>query len=234
MTTNTAKTTIMIVDDQALLREGFRRLLELEDDFIVIGSIKDGIEAIQTLEQAANREELPDVVLMDIRMPHMNGIQATEQIVQRWPQIHILLLTTFDDEEYIVEGIRAGAHGYLLKDVTSLELVAAIRAMLQGETPMQPIVTAKLVDHVRHTDQPDRTGIAKKETVMQNDNDEGLTERETEVLIQLGHGASNREISETLFITEGTVKNHVSNILNKLGLRDRTQAAIYAREHGLV
>lgn len=225
---------ILIVDDQALLREGFRRLLEMEPGFVIVGSVKDGLEAVQIIEHLTEQGTAPDIVLMDVRMPHMNGIQATQQIRQRWPQVHIVMLTTFDDEEYIVAGLRAGAHGYLLKDVTSLELVTAIRAAYRGEMPIQPAVTAKLIAHVRNTEQPNRTVIEVKQNSNPHNEGDGLTEREHEVLIHLGRGASNREIGETLFITEGTVKNHVSNILSKLGLRDRTQAALYAREHGFI
>ena len=230
---------VLIVDDQTLLREGFRRLLELDGAGIqVVGTAADGEAALALVAQLAQQGQLPDVVLMDVRMPRMNGVEATAQLQQRWPQTRVLMLTTFDDEESIVQGLRAGAKGYLLKDVTLEDLVSAIRAVQRGESPIQPSVAAKLVDRLaRGSDAPAPAilpiaAASSPRSIEQVMLDE-VTDREREILQQLAHGASNREISERLFITEGTVKNHVSNILNKLGLRDRTQAAIYAREHGL-
>ena len=230
---------VLIVDDQTLLREGFRRLLELDGAGIqVVGTAADGEAALALVAQLAQQGQLPDVVLMDVRMPRMNGVEATAQLQQRWPQTRVLMLTTFDDEESIVQGLRAGAKGYLLKDVTLEDLVSAIRAVQRGESPIQPSVAAKLVDRLaRGSDAPAPAilpiaAASSPRSIEQVMLDE-VTDREREILQQLAHGASNREISERLFITEGTVKNHVSNILNKLGLRDRMQAAIYAREHGL-
>jgi DNA-binding NarL/FixJ family response regulator len=175
----------------------------------------------------------PHVVLMDVRMPRLNGVEATRQIAARWPETHVVILSTFDDEELIISGLRAGARGYLLKDTSSDALVRAIHAAARGETPIQPEVASKLVAHVARpsaeaplpTDAAGGTGAPPASD---------LTEREREILRLVARGASNREVGETLFITEGTVKNHVSNILSKLGLRDRTQAAVYAHEHGLV
>jgi DNA-binding NarL/FixJ family response regulator len=222
---------VMIVDDQTLLREGFRRLLELEgSDIVVVADAGDGAEAIAGIERLERSGQLPDVVLMDIRMPHMDGVQATAQIGQRWPGIRVMMLTTFGDEEYVVEGLRAGAKGYLLKDVSVEELLAAIHAVYRGESPLQPAVAAKLV--ARLTRAPEAAS-ARGSTHGVDLAAGELTEREREILRYLARGANNREISEALFITEGTVKNHVSNVLSKLGLRDRTQAAIYAREHGI-
>jgi DNA-binding NarL/FixJ family response regulator len=223
---------VVIVDDQALLREGFQRLLEMGDAGITVAAMaSNGQAALNELARLAQAGTPADVVLMDVRMPQMDGVAATAQIQQRWPATRVIMLTTFDDEEYIVQGLRAGAKGYLLKDITLAELVAAIRAVHRGETLLQPAVTAKLVARLaRAPEAPAPTG---PRSIAQVQFDE-LTEREREILHHLGLGASNREISERLFITEGTVKNHVSNILNKLGLRDRTQAAIYARDHGLV
>lgn len=230
---NEAPIRVVIVDDQTLLREGFRRLLELEGAGLqVMGTAGDGEEALALVAQLAQAGTPADVVLMDVRMPSMGGVAATAQLQQRWPQTRVLMLTTFDDETEIMQGLQAGAKGYLLKDVTLAELVTAIRAVQRGESPIQPSVAAKLVARLtRGTDAPPPIPHAPRsvEQVMFDE----LTDREREILQQLAHGASNREISERLFITEGTVKNHVSNILNKLGLRDRTQAAIYARDHGL-
>jgi DNA-binding NarL/FixJ family response regulator len=229
--TDAATIRVMIVDDQTLLREGFRRLLELEGtDIAVVAVAGDGAEAIAAIERLERSNQLPDVVLMDIRMPQMDGVEATARISQRWPAIRVMMLTTFGDEEYVVEGLRAGAKGYMLKDASVEELLAAIHAVYRGESPLQPAVAAKLV--ARLTRAPEVTptrGSAYGDDLSAGE----LTEREREIVRYLARGASNREISEALFITEGTVKNHVSNILSKLGLRDRTQAAIYAREHGI-
>jgi DNA-binding NarL/FixJ family response regulator len=177
---------------------------------------------------------LPDVVLMDIRMPVMDGVQTTEQIGERWPSVRVLILTTFDDQEYVFKGIRAGAKGYLLKDSSAAELLDAIRVVYTGGSPLQPSVAAKLVAHLA---QPDAISTAHRSggsgATPTLPVGEELTDREREILGYIARGASNREIGEALFITEGTVKNHVSNILSKLALRDRTQAALWAREHGL-
>ena len=230
---------VMIVDDQTLLREGFRRLLELEGpDLQVVATASDGAEALATVARLAHEGAPPDVILMDVRMPRMTGVEATAQLHQQYPQVGVLMLTTFDDEDSIVAGLQAGAKGYLLKDASLEELVAAIHAVRRGESPIQPSVAAKLVQRLTRDATPPTTPAATPSTAagprsMDQVMYDELTEREREILRHLGQGASNREISEQLFITEGTVKNHVSNILSKLGLRDRTQAAIYAREHGL-
>jgi DNA-binding NarL/FixJ family response regulator len=227
---------VVVVDDQALLRQSFQRLLQLEGDGIeVAGAAGDGQEALDLLERLERTIGLTDIVLMDVRMPRMDGVQATERIQSRWPSVRVLILTTFDDEEYILTGLRSGAKGYLLKDTTAEELVSAIRAVHRGESPLQPSVAAKLVARISHLgEQPGAgtstaTGRAAPGVPAAGE----LTEREREILGHLARGSSNREIGEALFITEGTVKNHVSNILSKLGLRDRTQAALWARERGL-
>ncbi|MGE5334801.1 MAG: response regulator [Nitrososphaerota archaeon] len=237
MTTERTKTPtpirVLIVDDQLLLRQSFQRLLELESGIAVAGVAGNGEEALARLAALERDGALPDVVLMDIRMPVMDGVQATEQISERWPSVRVLILTTFDDQEYVIRGIRAGAKGYLLKDASAAELLDAIRAVHAGGSPLQPSVAAKLVAHVAQpethaaharpdVEAPTLAGVGSE-----------LTERECEILGYIARGASNREIGESLFITEGTVKNHVSNILSKLALRDRTQAALWAREHGM-
>lgn len=227
---------VLLVDDQTLLRESFHRLLELEGgDIRVVGSAGDGLEALALVEQLAREGHAPDVVLMDVRMPRLDGVQATRQLVARFPRTRVMMLTTFDDEEYIVEGLRAGATGYLLKDASSEQLVEAIRAVHRGEAPLQPSVAAKLVARLaRATDAaPASTAPSVVPSAATGLPGTELTEREREILALIARGASNREIGEALYITEGTVKNHVSNILSKLGLRDRTQAALWAREHGL-
>ena len=222
---------VLIVDDQLLLRQSFQRLLDLEDGISVVGVAGSGEEALARLADLERAGHLPDVVLMDIRMPGMGGVEATARIGERWPTVRVLILTTFDDQEYVVKGVSAGAKGYLLKDSSAAELLAAIRTVHAGGALLQPSVAAKLVAHLaqpeanaasptRATDAPSLPGSE-------------LTDREREILGYIARGASNREIGEALFITEGTVKNHVSNILSKLLLRDRTQAALWAREHGL-
>jgi len=229
---------VLLVDDQTLLRQSFERLLELERPGLrVVATAADGQEAVAAVERLAAEGHAPHVVLMDVRMPRLDGVEATRKITARWPEVRIVMLTTFDDEEYIVEGLRAGAKGYLLKDTSSEQLVQAIRAVRRGESPLQPSVAAKLVARIARSQEsapppaptpayPQTTGSSAGMPL------DDLTEREREILRLLAKGESNREIGEALFITEGTVKNHVSNILSKLGLRDRTQAALWARTHG--
>ena len=226
---------VLLVDDQALLREGFRRLLELEGEAIeVVGTAGDGQEALALVERLARAGRAPDVALMDVRMPRMDGVQATALLRERFPAVRVLMLTTFDDEQPIFAGLNAGAKGYLLKDVTAEQLVEAIRAVHRGESPLQPSVAAKLVarltDASHAADAQAEKDPPRAAAGMPVDE---LTEREREILLHVARGDNNREIGEALFITEGTVKNHVSNILSKLALRDRTQAALWAREHGL-
>jgi DNA-binding NarL/FixJ family response regulator len=227
---------VILVDDQTLLRESFQRLLELEDSIEVVGTAGDGVEAVALVEHLATMGRLPQVALMDIRMPRMDGVEATRQLSLRFPEVGVLILTTFDEETYVVEGLRAGARGYVLKDVSAAQLLDAIRAVKRGESPLQPSVAAKLVAHLNRRRELESSapssgaGLGAASSLLVDD----LTEREYEILRYVARGESNREIGEALYITEGTVKNHVSNILSKLGLRDRTQAALWAREHGLV
>jgi DNA-binding NarL/FixJ family response regulator len=193
--------------------------LEIQDGITIIGTAADGQQATAQAE-----EMLPDVILMDVRMPVMDGIQATERIRAQLPECKVLMLTTFDDEEYIIKSLRAGAYGYLLKDTPAESLAQAIKLTYAGIYQLAPSVAGKLVGNwqksiTEHSPEP----IAHD-----------LTERELDVLQLLATGASNREIAEKLVVSEGTVKNHVSNILSRLGLRDRVQAALYAREHQLV
>jgi DNA-binding NarL/FixJ family response regulator len=222
---------VLLVDDQTLLRQGFQRLLELSDNRVsVVGAASDGVEALALIERLEREDRLPQVALMDIRMPRMDGVQATAQIRARWPTVRVLMLTTFDNDEYVFDGLRAGASGYMLKDVSAEELVAAIHAASRGESPLQPSIATKLVARLR----AESLEAGAPMGMTQGAEMAELTEREREILRYLARGASNREIGEALYITEGTVKNHVSNILNKLALRDRTQAALWAREHSLV
>jgi len=219
---------ILLVDDQALFREGLRTLLSIHDDLEVVGEASNGQEAVTAVEKLT-----PDVVLMDLRMPVLNGVAATRQITESTPKSRVIVLTTFDDDDYVFDGLRAGAVGYLLKDVPSAKLVEAIRAAARGESFLQPSVAAKVVaEFSRMSDL--ETSAGSTTAVAQQDLVEPLSERELEILGVLATGASNREIANKLFITEGTVKNHVTNILGKLGVRDRTQAALKAKDMGLI
>jgi len=228
---------VLIVDDQTLVREGFRKLLELEPGFEVVDIASNGEAAIATAERLYAQNMPPDVMLMDIRMPHMDGTAATRSIKARWPDARIVILTTFDDIELIREGLQAGALGYLLKDVTSEQLTSTIRAAAHGEALLQPEIASKVFNSLLSAppaQTPTSVASIANDATSSMAYIESLTEREREILTLVARGASNRQISETLFITEGTVKNHMSNILFKLGLRDRTQAALYAKELGLI
>jgi DNA-binding NarL/FixJ family response regulator len=225
---------VLIVDDQTLVREGFRKLLELESDFEVVDTANNGEAAIAAVERLHQAGSSPDVILMDIRMPRMDGIEATRAIKERWDESRIVILTTFDDIELIRAGLAAGALGYLLKDVTSEQLASTVRAAANGEALLQPDIASKVFSTLLSTPPSKSVSASAKSANTSSDSMayiENLTEREHEILTLVAKGASNRQIGELLFITEGTVKNHMSNILSKLGLRDRTQAALYAREH---
>lgn len=227
---------VLIVDDQTLVREGFRKLLELEPDLEIVGTAGDGEAALKFVEQLYAQSTPPDVILMDIRMPRLDGIAATRTIKARWPASHIVILTTFDDVELIQAGLQAGALGYLLKDATSEQLASTVRAAARSQILLQPDIASKVFSAFpvpatpKTTVQPPKSNASE---ISSMEYVEALTEREREILALVAKGASNRQIGESLYITEGTVKNHMSNILSKLGLRDRTQAALYAREMGL-
>ena len=212
---------VLLVDDQALFREGLRTLLSLTPDLEIVGEAEDGEDAIR---QAARLD--PDVVLMDLKMPILDGVEATRRLHAHRPDCRVIILTTFDDDEYVFEGLRAGAVGYMLKDTPSENLAEAIRAAVKGESFLQPSVAAKVVAEFA------RLASAVPQSVIELV--EPLSERELEVLRKLAAGATNREIATALVIAEGTVKNHITNILGKLGVKDRTQAALKARELGLV
>jgi len=209
---------ILLADDQALFREALRMLITSQPDLEVVGEAANGAEVIKLADSCR-----PNVVLMDLQMPVMNGVAATRQLHSAQPDCHVIALTTFDGDEYIFDCLRAGAVGYLLKDAPSENLFAAIRAAARGESFLQPSVTTRvLAEFTRLSDQP-----ASSTTLV-----EPLSDRELEILRLIARGSTNREIAEALFITEGTVKNHVTNILGKLDVRDRTQAALKARELG--
>ncbi|QBD80750.1 response regulator transcription factor [Ktedonosporobacter rubrisoli] len=225
---------ILIVDDQTLVREGFRKLLEMEADFEIVDTAHDGEDSLAIIERLAAQQRPPNVVLMDIRMPRMNGITATKQIKARWPNVHIVILTTFDDVELIHAGLHAGALGYLLKDATSEQLTATIRTAAQGQTLLQPDIAHKVFATLTAENRGRRSIAQELPPLGTRSSDvEHLTEREREILALVARGEPNKQIAEELFLAEGTVKNHLSSILSKLGVRDRTQAALKARELGL-
>jgi DNA-binding NarL/FixJ family response regulator len=208
---------VLVVDDQRLIRDGIASLLALQPGVAVVGTASDGREAV---EQAVTLE--PDVVLMDVRMPEVDGIAALKMLRTRAPRCRVVMLTTFDDEEYVVPALRAGAAGYLLKDLPARELAGAVRMAHAGVAQFDPAATARMVAALTPSTQDGPAGGLP------------LTAREVDVLRLIARGASNREIATHLHLGEGTVKNHISRILTRLGLRDRTQAAIYAREHNLL
>lgn len=228
---------ILLVDDQSLLREGLRTLLELHADLRIVGEAGDGVAAESLVERLR-----PDVVLMDLRMPRRDGVEATRRIVGRWPAVQVLVLTTFDDDELVFRSIEAGAAGYLLKDVGSDALAEAVRAASRGESPIQPSVARKLLGRLRQG--AAGAGVvapaggvsadaARRPLAAPLPGGEPLTQRDLDVLRLLGNGATNHEIAERLCLTDGTVKNYVSALLGKTGLRDRTQLAIWAINRGL-
>ncbi|MEM7112670.1 MAG: response regulator transcription factor [Chloroflexota bacterium] len=211
---------VLLVDDQQLIRDGIVSLLSLQPGIEMIGAAENGAMACDMVPELE-----PDLILMDIRMPGMDGIEATEKIYGRFPHIRILMLTTFDDEDYIIRALRAGACGYLLKNLPASDLAQAIKLAHAGIFQLHPSVAGKLVgnlNQIQPKQEPTKTAVFE------------LTKRELEVLKCLAEGDTNREIAKKLFISLGTVKSHVSNILNRLELRDRIQAAIFARENGLV
>jgi len=202
---------VLVADDQSLIREGLRMMLGLYDNIFLVGEAANGEEALRILEQ----EEV-DLVLMDIRMPVMDGVEATERIKEKHPHIKVLILTTFKEDEYIFEGLKNGADAYLLKDISSEELVRAIETVYKGNVLLQPEIAKKVMGAL----------YEKSEKYKHKDLLKELTKREYEIALLVGQGKTNKEISESLFITEGTVKNHITNILDKLNLRDRTQLAL--------
>jgi DNA-binding NarL/FixJ family response regulator len=214
---------VLLVDDQLLFREGLATLLSVRSEVEVVGEAANGLEA---LERVATLK--PHVVLMDLRMPVLNGVEATRRLRAAHPDVRVVALTTFDDDEDVFEALRAGALGYLLKDVSADKLIEAIRAAARGESFLQPSVAAKVVnEYTRLAETQTPTPITEAPV-------EELSEREVQVLRLLASGASNKEIAVALNLAKGTVKNHVTNVLGKLGVRDRTQAALQAKALGLI
>jgi DNA-binding NarL/FixJ family response regulator len=213
---------VLLVDDQALVRSGFRMLVEAQPDMEVVGEAANGHEAV-----AAARRTRPDVALMDIRMPRMDGIEATRLITHADPSLgcKVLILTTYDLDEYVFRGLRAGASGFLLKDVAPEELVEAIRIVAEGESLLSPSITRRLIEEFVRTPEAPATPPAELAS---------LTEREHEVLVLMGRGLANQEIADRLFLSMATVKTHVNRVFSKLRLRDRAQAVVLAYETGIV
>ena len=212
---------ILLADDQSLFRESLHAFLSLQPDCIVVGEASNGEEALRLAGTLK-----PDVVLMDVRMPVMDGVEATRRLQAAQPACRVIMLTTFDDDEYVFEALRNGAVGYLLKDTSAEKLCEAVRAAARGESFLQPSVAAKVVGEFAR--------MAKEMPARPTALPEPLSSREKEILRLIAAGASNREIAARLYLAEGTVKNHVTNILGKLGVSDRTQAALKARDLGLV
>lgn len=208
---------VLVCDDQAIVRDGLELLLKLESDFEVIGISQDGAEAVEMADKL-----LPDVVLMDLKMPGMTGVEATRRIVASHPGIKVLILTTFDDDEWVFDAIRAGATGYILKDTPREKVIEAIRGTFTGKSYVDPVVAGKLLQFVSSKQEEPQSLLTEK-----------LTTREVDVLKAISHGLSNTDIAARLHLSEGTVRNHISAIFAKLEITDRTQAAIIAIRHGM-
>jgi len=221
----TAPISLLLVDDQQLIRLGFRMVLEAEADMVVVGEAEDGHAAIA---QAAALQ--PDLVLMDIRMPGLDGIAATEAIVRAHPETRVLVLTTFDLDEYAFGAIRAGASGFLLKDAQRHEMISAIRAIHRGDAALAPRVTRMLLEHVT----PALEALPARPTAAIDDPTNDLTDRERDVFLEIARGLTNAEIAQALFVSESTVKTHVGRVLAKLGARDRIHLVILAHRLGLI
>jgi len=205
---------ILLAEDQTLMRQGLKTILELESGFEVAGEAEDGKAAVKLALQLR-----PDIILMDVQMPQLNGVEATAAICRSWPEARVIILTTFDRDDYVFQGVRAGAVGYLLKDLPSPKLIETIRRVHDGEVFIQPEIASRTLRAALHSP---------------GDLIEPLSEREREVLVMLAQGIPNKEIADKLHLAEGTVKNHVSNILGKLQAQNRTEAADIARRRGLI
>jgi DNA-binding NarL/FixJ family response regulator len=217
------KIRVLIVDDHAVVRQGLRMFIEMQKDMEVVGEGTNGIEAVELATQLK-----PDVILLDLIMPQMDGVEATQRILEAAPHSRVLILTSFGEDDKVFPAVRAGAQGYLLKDIQPNELVKAVRETFQGKTQLHPDIAQRLMTAVSGSAPPqDEKSVSLLEEL------QILTEREREVLDWIARGLNNREIAEKMVISEKTVKTHVSNLLNKLDLEDRTRAAIWALKHGL-
>jgi NarL family two-component system response regulator LiaR len=208
---------IILCDDQAVIRDGLEMLLNLERDIEVIGTAQDGAEAVELVGK-----KQPDLVLMDLKMPIMNGIEATRQIRAKYPKVKVLVLSTYDDDEWVFDAIRAGASGYLLKDASRESIIEAVRGTAEGKSFLDPNIAGKLINQVASNQTQPASLLTDK-----------LTEREVDVLRLIAKGFNNADIAARLHLSEGTIRNHVSAILEKLSVSDRTQAAVIAIQHGL-
>ena len=215
------KIRVLIADDHQVVREGLSAILNAKEDIEVIGEARDGVEAVEKA-----KEFKPDVVLMDISMPRMNGVEATRRIKLDQPQIGIVVLTMYEEEEYIFDLVKAGATGYMLKNSDSSQIIKAIRSTYQGESMLQPSVATKILSEFSH--------LSQRPAPKPSRIDQQLTDREVQVIKLIADGETNKEIANTLTISEKTVKNHVRNIFQKLEVDDRTQAAIFAIKKGLI
>jgi DNA-binding NarL/FixJ family response regulator len=217
---------VLLVDDQALFLEGLANLLSLEEDLEIVGQAYDGQEAI-----ALTSKLQPDVILMDVRMPICDGVKATREIHKSYPAIKIMVLTTFNEDQYIWRSLQAGALGYLLKNTPSQQIAAAIRTLYQGHCQLDSTVAAKVFAQMNP---PARLNVAARKNIRTSLSEEAfplLSDHELEILKLLGQGQNNREIAQTLYLTEGTIKNYITNIFCQLGVRDRTQAALWAKQN---
>ncbi|MDT8718904.1 response regulator transcription factor [Clostridium sp. 19966] len=210
---------VLIADDQAIIRDGLKLILNMEEDISVVGVAENGNEAFQMISELN-----PDVVLMDIRMPECDGVMGTKKICETYPNTKIIILTTFNDDKYIFEALKFGAKGYLLKDVKSEELASSIRMVMKGSVLIHPEVAIRIVSNL--SSQPVKIQEPSEDL-------NSLTEREKDILKLIASGKNNKQIAGELFLSEGTVKNHITSILSKLYLRDRTQLALYAKEKGI-
>jgi DNA-binding NarL/FixJ family response regulator len=217
-------TRVLLVDDQELMRLGFRMVIDSQDDLEVVGEVADGVQAVAAVQSLA-----PDVVLMDVRMPQMDGVEATRAIVAGASPARIIILTTFDLDEYVYAALRAGASGFLLKDAQPADLLAAVRAVAAGDAVIAPSITRRLLDTYAHRLPAEPAPSASVQPLLAQ-----LTAREHEVLLLVARSLSNAEIAEQLVLSEATVKTHVGRVLAKLGLRDRVQIVVFAYEHGLI
>lgn len=216
------KIKVMIADDQRLMREGLKTILDLEQDLTVVELAENGRDALNKIAEAQ-----PDVLLMDIRMPVMDGVECTGMIKQQYPGVKVLILTTFDDDAFIIEALKNGAVGYILKDLSSEKLVGAIRDVYEGNSIMQPEIAAKLISHITGSKKEPTNNNAASELKQTKE----LTDREKEVLQLVGKGMSNSEIAKKLYISEGTVKNYISTLYAKLEVNDRSKLTLYAIEN---
>ncbi|MDW7673318.1 MAG: response regulator transcription factor [Bacillota bacterium] len=209
---------VLLVDDHVLFREGLKALLSLQKEIFIVGEANNGLEAVEKA-----RETLPDLILMDVRMPMMGGLQATQQIKKEMPSVRIVMLTASDEDQDLFGAIKSGAQGYVLKNTPSDELAKLLKGVFMGESPISGLIATKILAE-----------FSDAQRGINNSTVESLTDREQEVLIKIGEGKSNKEISSELYVTESTVKKHVCNILGKLHLQNRVQAALYAVQTGLV